>query len=402
MKLAICIPTHHGRAEYLDKLLQSVLEQEGILPGDLVEICISDNASADGTSELIERYQRSSHIPIKYFRFDVDMRGVRNFVNVIDMAAAEYCWLVGSDDILLPGAISKVLRLLEARPDIAGLSVNKLNFDRSLSSFVGIDHEIVLPSEPSRTRLLGSFDDAIANLGMLFTYMSAHVFRRVEWQAVVRAFGIEYLITLRHFPHSFVLAHIAKAADSWYWLADFLVIQRLDNFCLMEEAGNQKSIYATEVTEDLARVYRLLLDERLPVFSSMMHKLFVIYWNPWLIMKYRSWPGISSQEQRAMFHQCVDWFRRFPLFWITSFPLLVVPTPIIRWAKLVLDRLYEAIETRDPQGWLRRSGKAMVHLVLRALRIERQREWRRDAGAVAAAEYLQRWHGRATSDAHLH
>lgn len=396
MKLAICIPTHHGRAAYLEQLLQSVLEQQGPLSGDLIEICISDNASADGTSELIERYQRSSHLPVKYFRFDVDMRGVRNFVNVIDMARAEYCWLVGSDDILLPGAISTVLRLLDTQPDIAGLTVNKLNFDRSLSSFVGVDHQIVLPSEPSRTRLLTSFDEVMANLGMLFTYMSAHVFRRADWQSVVRAFGIEHLVTLRHFPHSFVFAHIAKAADNWYWLADFLMIQRLDNSCVMEEAGNQQSIFATEMTEDLVRVYRSMLDERLPVFSSLMRRWFVIYWNPWRIMNYRSWPAISPREQRAMFHQCVHWFHRVPLFWMTSYPLLVVPAPIIRWAKRAIDRLYGPTESDNPERWLGPAGRAAFRLVLRALRIERRGDWRSDAGAAAATEYLQRWHGSAS------
>src|SRR5688572_9682932 len=192
----------------------------------------------------------------------------------------------------------------------------------------------------------------MANLGMLFTYMSAHVFRRTDWQSVVRAFGIEYLVTLRHFPHSFVLAHIAKAADNWYWLADFLLIQRLDNSCVMEEAGNQQSIFATEMTEDLVRIYRSILDERLPVFSSLMRRWFVIYWNPWRIMKYRSWPAISTREQRAMLHQCVHWFHRVPLFWMTSYPLLAMPAPIIRWAKRVIDRLYGSTESDNPERWL--------------------------------------------------
>ena len=115
------------------------------------------------------------------------MGGVRNFANVIDMAEAEYCWFIGSDDALMYHAVSAVLQILEANPHIAGLSVNKLNFDKELRSFVGVDHDTVLPVEPWRTRLITPFDEVFANLGMFFTYISAHVFRREDWQSVVRS-----------------------------------------------------------------------------------------------------------------------------------------------------------------------------------------------------------------------
>ena len=47
MRLSICIPTHDGRREQLREAVESVLTQSK----DGVEICISDNASEDGTQE---------------------------------------------------------------------------------------------------------------------------------------------------------------------------------------------------------------------------------------------------------------------------------------------------------------------------------------------------------------
>ena len=76
MKLALCIPTHHGRAETLRQLLDSVLRQDGLPAPDGLEITISDNASTDGTADLVRHYQRVSPFAVKYFRFDRDMRGV--------------------------------------------------------------------------------------------------------------------------------------------------------------------------------------------------------------------------------------------------------------------------------------------------------------------------------------
>ena len=78
--------------------------RRGVEPG-AIEICISDNASEDGTAQIVAEFQRQSRFPISYHRFPTDMRGVRNFNNAVEMARAEYCWLVGSDDILLDGGV---------------------------------------------------------------------------------------------------------------------------------------------------------------------------------------------------------------------------------------------------------------------------------------------------------
>jgi len=389
MKLAICIPTHHGRAVHLRQLLESIAEQQAVPPEHRVEICISDNASNDGTAELVEAHKSTSPFPIKYFRFPTDMRGVRNFVNVIDMAEAEYCWLVGSDDVLLPLAIATVLRTLESNRGVGGVTVNKLNFDKELRSFVGVDHEVVLPNDPGQTRRLTSFAEVFSNLAMLFTYMSAHVFRKEDWQRVVREVGIDYLLTLRHFPHWYVFVRIAKSTGTWFWVADFLVIQRLDNFCLLEEAGDRKSVYATEVTEDLVRIRESVLDSETAHHDAMLRNLFLIYWNPWIILKYKAWPGISRDEQRAMRRRCVQWFGGVPLFWWTSYPVLVTPASLIRPSKRIIDAVYDAARSASPDGALMRWGRETVHLLLRAFRIEGKATAHIDAGTAAATLYIR-------------
>lgn len=387
MKLAICIPTHHGRATYLRELLDSILRQEGVRDNDQVEVCISDNASEDGTAELVRQYQRLSSIPIRYFRFATDMRGVRNFVNVVDMADAEYCWLVGSDDVLIDHAFARVLEALREHPFVPGITVNKLNFDRSLKSFVGADHEIALPSNPMQSRFLPTFEQAVDDLAISFAYMSAHIFRRDEWSSVVRTHGIEHLCTLRHFPHSFVFTQIARKYGGWFWMADYLVIQRLDNFCLMEEKGNRASLYATELTEDMVKACGSVLGESLPAHANLMRKLFIIYWNPWLVLKYKCWPGISRQEQGAMTRQCIRWFRKVPLFWATSYPLLVTPAPALRQAKSVIDVMYR-IGSRTRGGSLSNWGTAIWHALLRLVQIESAETAHSISAKAAAQQYM--------------
>ena len=53
--LSICIPTYN-RKVFLKENIDAILSQ--VTPGfeDLIELCISDNASDDGTLELLKEY----------------------------------------------------------------------------------------------------------------------------------------------------------------------------------------------------------------------------------------------------------------------------------------------------------------------------------------------------------
>jgi abequosyltransferase len=389
MKLALCIPTHHGRADTLRTLLDSVVSQKGLASDDVVEICISDNASEDGTAELVATYQRTSPFPITYFRFPTDTRGVRNFVNVVEMASAEWCWFVGSDDVLLPGALARALEVLRADPEVPGVTVNKVNFDRTLTRFHSVDHEIVLPRRSAESHLIAPFSEVVADLAMSFGYMSAHLFRREDWRGVIRDYGLDYLLTLRHFVHCFAFAEIAKRRGAWYWLAEYLVVQRLDNFCVLESVGGRQHQYATELTEDLVAVYTAVLGQPATTHAGLMRRLFIIYWTPWLVFRYRASPGLSREASRALAGQCLRWFRRLPIFWLTAFPLLLAPRWILRPLKRATDAAYRWSGSHPSVLRIRRGGSALFHAILRLLRVERGDAARTSAAHAAAMTYLR-------------
>jgi len=206
MKLAICIPTHNGRKSQLRELLDSIAQQQ--FEKGRVEICISDNASTDGSAEMVTAYAKRTDVPIHYFRFSKDM-GVRNFINAIGLAKAEYCWLMGSDDAMMPGSLQAVLMALDEYENIGGCTVNKLNFDVTLSKLAGPDHEIVLPENPLQPQVFGKKGDAISELGMTFLFMSAHVFRRDLWNEAFLRNGIDKISSMNYFAHSFLVAQVA-------------------------------------------------------------------------------------------------------------------------------------------------------------------------------------------------
>ena len=375
-RLAICIPTHDGRAQTLRELLESIASQSSALKQSEVEICVSDNASLDGTGELIREFQARLPISLKYFRFARDMRGVRNFVNVVDMAAAEYCWLVGSDDMIPPGGIANVLSTLERLGGVAGMTFNKLNFDRTLSSYLGPDHDLVLPADPSRTRTLNGLPEIAQNLAMSFSFMSAHVFRRKSWTDVVSEVGIDKLCSMRHFPHSYVFLRMAATEGQWYWLADYCVIQRMDNFCILDENQRHLANYAEEITHDLAKVWDTALGTSVDR-KRLLSRLFFLYWNPIAIFIYQADGRITASEQRMIRRDAVDRFRALPLFWLTSYPLLWVPGIACRGVMGIVKAVDRVLPLRQAWEW--------THTMLAGILSRLRSGDRNAAGAKAAA-----------------
>lgn len=106
--LSVCVPTY-GRLSYLKELLSAVLSQADALPAGSVEVCVSDNASPDGTgaylASLVSPVLRSWTNP-------TNIGGDRNFLKCIAEAHGEYVWLLGDDELLPEGAIARVMDAL--------------------------------------------------------------------------------------------------------------------------------------------------------------------------------------------------------------------------------------------------------------------------------------------------
>ncbi len=112
--LSIAIPTRN-RVGFLRDVLASLthqVEQIGASPSQ-VRIYISDNASTDETPALISEFARLPHLVPS--RNPENIGADRNFLKCIRMVQGRYCWLIGDDDIINPGAIQHVLGVLSNR-----------------------------------------------------------------------------------------------------------------------------------------------------------------------------------------------------------------------------------------------------------------------------------------------
>src|SRR6266446_8826045 len=111
--LSICIPTYN-RAALLKSALAALTPQVVAL-GSKVELLVSDNCSPDGTKEVVECAQRSC--PIRYRRNEENFGGLYNFVNTAsEFARGDFSWILGDDDLIRPGAVAKIVSIIERFP----------------------------------------------------------------------------------------------------------------------------------------------------------------------------------------------------------------------------------------------------------------------------------------------
>jgi len=115
--LSICIPTYN-RARDLKRLLDSIALYGSIyLKSGELEICISDNSSNDETAQVVAEY--SGIIKnIKYQRNITNIGFGLNLYKCIDMSSADYCWMMGDDEIVTANGLELVLESAHRKPDI--------------------------------------------------------------------------------------------------------------------------------------------------------------------------------------------------------------------------------------------------------------------------------------------
>ena len=110
-KVSIAIPVHNGEP-FLRQSLDSLLAQTY---SDF-ELVISDNASTDGTRSICESYA-SGDSRVRYFRFEDNIGGPRNFCRVAGLCHGQYLKWSASDDYWATNMLEKCVPILDQDPE---------------------------------------------------------------------------------------------------------------------------------------------------------------------------------------------------------------------------------------------------------------------------------------------
>lgn len=129
--LTIAIPTYN-RKGLLKRALESILEQNS----PEIEILVSDNASTDRT-DLYMRDLCDSYKDIRYIRNAENIDAPRNFLQCYRESKGKFVLLLGSDDLMLPGAVAELVVFIKQYSDLDACFFNHTYFD---GDFIDVEH----------------------------------------------------------------------------------------------------------------------------------------------------------------------------------------------------------------------------------------------------------------------
>lgn len=140
--LTIAIPTFN-RKELLKRALYSVLYQME----DGMEVLVMDNASDDGTDAMVAALQ-NQYPTLRYEKNDENIGADRNFLKCLKESKGKYVLLLGSDDVLLNGAVQHITSFLREH-DVSAVFLNHVFFtgefkgiEKSTAPFLSITKDI--------------------------------------------------------------------------------------------------------------------------------------------------------------------------------------------------------------------------------------------------------------------
>jgi len=225
--LTICVPTHEGRARTIGDTLTSIAEQLTPAHDGRVNVAVRDNASRDGTAEVVAA-AAAAGLPVSYVRNERNVGFAGNLDRVIGQADGEWCWFVSSDDRLMPGAIDRVLGLLAAHPGVGGMTINQLVLDHELRRAPWQQSTPAAPplGEPT---VLYAADDLVGELGWMMSGVSSQLVRRRDWIDAGAPLRARPGHSGSWFPHVAIALRIAASGSGWLWCPEKLVAVRSGN-----------------------------------------------------------------------------------------------------------------------------------------------------------------------------
>jgi len=184
LRLSICIATRN-RAHLVGEALENIGNQ---LSGE-VEVVVVDGASTDNTAEVVEA-KRLRYPQIRYCPQSSNSGIDGDFDKAVEFARGEYCWPMSDDDLLVDGAVKRVLGLLETRPDLLIVDVEVRSDD-----FTEVLIERRLPFRGVRRYEAGDSEKLFVECAQHLTYIGGAIVRRSVWIARERRsyYGTEFI-----------------------------------------------------------------------------------------------------------------------------------------------------------------------------------------------------------------
>jgi abequosyltransferase len=305
-KLTIAIPTYN-RESCLKECLKSIIDQDN----DEVEIVISDNASDDNTEAVVRGYQKRTS-RIQYCRNEKNIGFDANVLNAINCAGGEYIWLFGDDDIMRPGAIEKVLRILKSNANVSLIYLNYSIYSSDLKEMITPDAMGI-----AEDMIMDQGEQSLSMLGINLTFMSAMVMKR---SVCLKVPNTERRVG-NGFVHFYLALYVIKDNSS-YFIAQPLLFQRSGNS--LKDFKKYINFFVVEIAEIFKAV------KPLGFSVSVVRRTISQSIKMYMIRKIANIKRTSPESLKGTLKILVRHYYSYPRFWIAVFPFYIIPTSLMK------------------------------------------------------------------------
>jgi glycosyltransferase involved in cell wall biosynthesis len=301
--LTFAVPTY-SRAHYLDGLLAALLEQ---MRGETrVEILVSDNASPDGTGALVEEY-RTRGLAIRYICNETNIGADRNILQCYEQASGKYVWIFSDDDLIIPGALKRILNALSSlQYDLVCIRSQSLDdAGLKLTSFT-----------PTSDIELAKAEDLARHFNVYFTFISGIIVNK------------ERNSSLCHRPFDSLLDTNLVQLGPYYTALNNHRRSLLIRDPLIAARGNSSVGYA------LFRVFGTSLSkitiewiEKKSVQQAIFNGVIRKFFPPWILKSRESRASSVSENPHQVLRACFGYNIRY---WVFNYPIYALPLPLAR------------------------------------------------------------------------
>jgi glycosyltransferase involved in cell wall biosynthesis len=162
--LSICLPTYN-RSKYIKRQLAFFLRDAAEFIGKEVDLLVSDNASPDDTDKIIREIYDNNKGMFFYKEQERNI-GLDQWVFLVGQAKGKYVWIVGDDDLLRPGIVARVIKILKDHNDkdlggvFLGFKFAALGDDNDFADWDAFDNDMANATLPKEGLHLYTPDDS--------------------------------------------------------------------------------------------------------------------------------------------------------------------------------------------------------------------------------------------------
>lgn len=251
-KVSICIPTYNY-GHLITDAIKSVLLQEY----EDYELIICDNASTDGTEDVVKSFKDPR---IRYIKNSNNFGFTQNLNIGLKLASGEYIVYLCADDYWLPGLLEEEVKILDAHPDVVMVHTGYKSVYRIGGQDIIRKNALLWPS---------GISDGKEMVKYFFNNYATFVWPMVKRDVVQRLSGFDVRMTAAPESHMWLrtalegkVAYIAEPLYAFRYHGDNLGVEVQKKGNMIEELlmfSDDLLIYIKNKDEDLFSELRTII-----------------------------------------------------------------------------------------------------------------------------------------------